>query len=177
MKSVLSLLVALLLLGASRPISLPLYQQIDHGLTLAQIQQHPELYVGRLVLVGGKIHAVRFREDTGHDLRIMPYLLHGMDRPVVPEPNGRAFHARLETAAIHELLTPGRLVTLAGEVLGVIEPASPEGPEVLLAVREIHPWLTREELRSRQRPYYPYWRDPWCPYPGSLGYPYPYPCW
>lgn len=179
-QSILVLTLGAVLSGA-KPISLETYQQIDHGLSLTQVQANPQLYRGLLLLVGGSVQTTIELDGQDWWQLITPYILDANDRPVLEDSAAQAFWVRVSASADDALLDENRLVTLAGQVLGAGVPAPGLQSGLLLEAREIHAWLSRSEMRRQQPPPPPYWydpwHDPWCRYPYGFPHRAPYWCW
>lgn len=176
--------ILILMLGAAlsgaKPISKQTYQQIDHGLTLSQVESNPELYRGFLLLVGGSVQMSIQHDGQGWWLLIKPYVLDASDRPVLEDSAAQAFWVRVSAPVDDALLDENRLVTLAGQVLGAGVPAPGLKSGLLLEALESHAWLSRSEMRRRQQPppyWYDPWHDPWCRYPYGFHHRSPYWCW
>ena len=115
------LILSLIALGcSSSPVRIPetLESKIDQNLTFTEMLAAPELYTGRLMLLGGEIlKAKRLKEGTQVELLQLP-----LNKDQVPTTDLTQSQGRV--LVLHQefldpvTLTPGMLVTFVGEVSG-----------------------------------------------------------
>jgi outer membrane lipoprotein len=107
---------------AYSPVGIPetLESHIDKNLTFTEVLASPELYTGRLLLLGGEIlKAKRLKEGTQVELLQLPL---NQDQ----EPTTDFTQSQGRVLVLHQqfldpaTLTPGMLVTFVGEVSGAI---------------------------------------------------------
>ena len=105
------------LLGCQARISKEIRVQVDNTVTFEQVFSHPEQYKGRFVLWGGEILKIRNAQE-GTLLEVLERPLGRNDRPYGREmPRGRfmILHEGFLDPAIY---SPGREITVVGEVIG-----------------------------------------------------------
>ncbi len=161
MKDISCIAFALFLLvsGCAPVISKELRTQVAREITFREVIQDPDVYKGKLVLLGGVIiGAKNLEEGTLIEVLQKPADRRGRPRDV-DQSDGR-FMALYEGFLDAAIYSEGREVTVAGEVkgkrvlpLGEIQYAYP-----LIAIKEIYLWPPK----TKERFYlYPYWYYPW----------------
>jgi outer membrane lipoprotein len=163
-------LAALLGAGCSHALSPAVRQQIDTTLSLTQLRTSPEAYKDRIVMLGGEILSTSNLPE-GTLLEVLQKPLDATDRPLATDRTEGRFMALCEEYLDPAIYSKGRLVTLAGRVLGTRTNTVGEIPYVypLLACLEVYLWPLRPDTRT----VYPY--DYWWPwYPAYWWRPYPF---
>ncbi len=137
------------------------FNSVDRNITLREVVNNPENYVGKLVLWGGKILKVtNKKEGTLIEVLQLPLDRNGRPRDI-DKSAGRflVLQAGYLDAAIYR---KGRLITVVGEVQGVkskpLDEIQYDYP--FLIARKLHLWKTpSEELMTyRSWPLNLYWR-------------------
>jgi outer membrane lipoprotein len=155
--------VALVQTGCIAVISAQVRQEADRTITLEQLRARPEAYMGRLVIMGGEI--VRTTNVPGSTLlEVLQKPLDSTDRPLETDRSEGRFMVRCDRYLDPVTYTAGRVVTVAGRVLGTSAAKIGEIDYVypLLACVEIYLWPETVYVT----PLYPdvwYWweGDPW----------------
>jgi len=163
-------LAALLGAGCSHALSPAVRQQIDTTLSLTQLRTSPEAYKDRIVMLGGEILSTNNLTE-GTLLEVLQKPLDATDRPLATDRTEGRFMALCEGYLDPAIYSKGRLVTLAGRVLGTRTNTVGEITYVypLLACLEVHLWPLVPDTRTL----YPY--DYWWPwYPAYWWRPYPF---
>lgn len=170
----LSIMVVFLLTAAacSRQELIPerLESQVNRDLRFAEVKESPDLYRGKLILVGGKVlSATRLKEGTRIEVLQRP-----LSTDLVPEEaeesHGRFVAMDVDNNVIDPAeLEDSKLITMVGEVVGMdtvkIDQVTQGVPK--LRIKHVTVWD-----RDRLRPYYGY-RSPYAwGYGGYYGYPY-----
>lgn len=113
----------------------------DPAITYGHLKQNPDSYIGKNVILGGKIAAVRNAKDGG-TLEVVQMEL---DRSYYPEDamfSGGRFLVTSPDLLDRMIYEPGRFVTVLGEVKGkqvrMLDEVEYSYPVV--AIREIHVW-------------------------------------
>jgi outer membrane lipoprotein len=146
-------------------------QAAEPGLRFDRLQQNPQAYQGKTVILGGVIVALEHGND-GTLLEVYQTRMDWMGEPVDLDVSAGRFLGLYEGFLDEEIYSKGRKVTIAGEVQGerVRDLGQLSYRYPFLTVREIHLW--KKESDSRYLYPYPY------PYPyGGYGHPFrtPYP--
>jgi outer membrane lipoprotein len=156
------------LLGCAGVISPQIRDEAVELESFSQLREEPESYRGRTVILGGKILQVR-NEPGGSVLLIRDEPLGFGQRPESGRGEYGRFLARFDNFLEPLVFAPGREVTVAGVVNGVVtEPVGAVKDHlVLLEGREIHLWQQTAQVS------YPEWHlyEPWYLYESS------YPAW
>jgi outer membrane lipoprotein len=116
-------------------------QQADRTLAFGQLYAMPEAYIGRTVILGGYI--VRIWNVPGETfLDVLERPLDPEDRPILIEQSEGRFLIRYDQYLDPLTYTAGRMVTVAGRVLGTYTDTVGERDTVypLLAGIEIYLW-------------------------------------
>ena len=154
--------------GCAYPISKELRHQANKDLTFSQVIQHPEAYTGKIVMWGGLIMETSNPPDGG-EIIVLQTPLDSGEYPNTKSTYGQ-FIAKVATFLDPVIYKKGRMVTLAGEIVGKRE-------KTLEVMRYTYPVVGIKELFlwSKQRvwwqpPSYYGWRwDFYAPLP-SLYY-------
>ncbi len=165
----------MLLGGCARVISDQSRSLVDPTIQFAGLRQNPDAYIGKIVLLGGRIASARNTKE-GSVLEIVQFDLDGD----VPQ-DSFISHGRFLATSVDFLDTliykADRRVTLVGEVKGkkTLPLDEVEYTYPVVAIREIHVWAPAEGDKyhlyppSRYNPYYygygsePYWERPSLP--------------
>lgn len=169
--------LSLFLAGCAHVMSEQSLKLVDRQITFAELRKAPESYVGKYVLLGGTIAALK-NSKGGAELEVLQAPLDSSGVPVETHYSGGRF-----IVATAQFLDPlvyksGRRVTVVGEVKGKKSRAIDEVEYTypVVAEVEIRLWEKYESDRYNYYPppYYhdPFW-DPWWPYRRPY-YNYPY---
>jgi len=154
-------LLFLLCAGCAPVISEQSMQLVDRTLSFDTIKKNPDQYIGRYVLVGGKIASVSNSKQAGQ-LEIVQFRLDSDNMPVESHQSGGRFLAMHNGFLDPLIYKPGRLVTIVGEVKG--QRTMPldriEYDYPVIAIREVHLW-SPEYVRPYPYPYDPYYPEYW----------------
>jgi outer membrane lipoprotein len=127
--------------GCIAVMSAQVRQQADQTLAFGQLYAMPEAYIGRTVILGGYIIRVwNVPEVTFLDVLQRP--LDAEDRPILAQQSEGRFIVRCDQHLDPLIYTGGRMVTVAGRVLGTDTDTVGERDTVypLLACLEIYLW-------------------------------------
>lgn len=140
-------LLALALLcctACTLPISQPSLDLVDHEIPFAALRQDPDRYLGRYLLLGGTIVAVR-NTGAGSELEVVQFATDRSGRIIATDNSGGRFLVEVETFS-EPAIYQGRLVSLVGKVtgrkrapLGEIDYLYP-----VLTAHELHLWRPEE---------------------------------
>ena len=145
------LLATLILLGAAActpPISRQSLGLGDPALTFEELRQHPDRHLGRYLLLGGAIAAVRIDSGGGSELEVVQLPTDRRGRITVTNRSAGRFIAVDGAFRDPAIYRPGRLLTLVGKVSG-------RKTGRLGEVDYLYPVLTVEELRLWDPEEYP----------------------
>ncbi len=167
MKDISCIAFALFLLvsGCAPVISKELRTQVAREITFREVIQDPDVYKGKLVLLGGVIiGAKNLKEGTLIEVLQKPADRQGRPRDV-DQSEGR-FMALYEGYLDAAIYSEGREVTVAGEVKGkrVLPLGEIEYVYPLISIKELYLWPPKIK-KERFYPY-PYWHYPWWYHPG-----------
>jgi outer membrane lipoprotein len=109
--------VMLLLVGCTHVISKEVLKDVDKNVTFAQLAKDPDAYKGKTVLFGGAI--IETINVAGKSqIIVLQQPLDGRDRPVAGDVSEGRFIVRTQGFLDPAIYSPGRLVTVAGQVVG-----------------------------------------------------------
>ncbi len=143
--------------GCTHAISESGRKLADPDVTYGKLGQNPDSYIGKNVILGGKIAAVRNAQD-GATLEVVQMDLDCSFYPKDVMVSGGRFLATSPGILDRMIYVPGRLVTVLGEIkgkkTGMLDEVEYTYPVV--AIREIHVWRDSgmDELYSAPSPYY-----------------------
>jgi outer membrane lipoprotein len=148
--------------GCIAVISDQVRQQADRTLAFGQLYAMPDAYIGRTVILGGYI--VRIWNVPGETfLDVLQRPLDAEDRPILTQQSAGRFLVRCDQYLNPLIYTAGRMVTVAGRVLGPYTDTVGERDTVypLLACVEIYLWPPSTPIEVY--PAVPWWWewDPW----------------
>lgn len=140
-------LLIIVLLGCTActlPISKSSLDLVDRDISFAALRQDPDRYVGRYLLLGGMIAAVRNTGD-GSELEVVQFATDRNGRITATDNSGGRFLVQLATFS-EPAVYQGRLVTLVGKVKGQVQARFDEIDYLypLLTAQELHLWKPEE---------------------------------
>lgn len=165
-------------LGCSHTISQPVRQQAVPPIPFTQLRANSDAYLGRTVILGGEILSTQNMQQQTF-VEVLQKPLDSSETPLLTDQTGGRFMARCDGYLDPAVYTNGRLITIAGRVIGTHKGKVGEVSYVypLITCLEMHlfPYPTRTAgYRYYPAPWYRYpW--PWYWYGGSFFYPYHYP--
>lgn len=166
------LLLGLFLVGWGGPLSKDAIRSVDWDVDYAEALNNPQRYLGKTLLLGGKIVGHQAESD-GTLLDILCYRLDKSDRPDEVDAACGSFIVRSTVPLDPQRFRNGRLVTLTGTLTGSQTDA--KGTRRLqFRAGELYLWPTYEQGWPPYR--YDPFCDPWYPY-GRYPYGYPDRCW
>jgi outer membrane lipoprotein len=145
-------MVAALTGCASSPVSKALKEQAK-PVTLAQAAANPSAYTGTVVIWGGQIIQT-LNDSNGGAIYVLALPLDHCDSPQSPAVSNGRFIARSQEFIDPEVFRKGRLITVAGEILGAETKPLQKVQYIypVMAARELHLWVTPPPYY-----YYPGW--------------------
>lgn len=150
------MLLLLSVTGCTHAISESGRKLADPGITYGKLRLNPDSYIGKHVILGGKIAAVRNAQD-GATLEVVQM---DLDCSLYPQDimvTGGRFLATSPGILDRMIYAPGRLVTILGEIkgekTGMMDEVEYSYPVV--AIREIHVWRGSglDQVYSAPSPY------------------------
>jgi len=118
MRGIIILLLAISLLGGcAHVISKESLALVDPAIPFTMLKEQPGKYMGKFVLLGGVIAAVRNNNDGG-ELEIVQYQLDSRGRPVNATMSAGRFLARSDKFLDPMVFLPGLCVSLVGRIDG-----------------------------------------------------------
>jgi len=174
--SILRLILLLSLLslsGCAHVISKDLRMKSDPSLTLSQVRQHPEAFIGKIVVWGGEVIETLNQKDGTTQIEVFQRSLGWRGEPKETVASEGRFLVSIDQYLDPYLFHKGRKITVAGEILG----------EKTKAIGEMdyrYPLISSKQIYLWPEYYYypyPYSYDPWWPYPywrWRLGFGYYY---
>lgn len=126
------------------PISQPSLDLVDRELTFAALRQDPERYLGRYLLLGGAIVAVR-NTSAGSELEVVQFATDRSGRITATDNSGGRFLVQVATFS-EPAVYRGRLVSLVGKVAGQRWAHLDEIDYLypVLTAQELHLWRPEE---------------------------------
>ncbi len=154
-------------------ISQGMMAQADRDVTFSQLKADTDRYKGQTVILGGHIIEVRNKARETVILVLETPLGSGQE-PRPPDRSQGRFMLFCEGFLDPEVYAQGRMLTVAGRVLGQTREAIGDEPYVYptLEAREIHLWERYEDRYRYPPPYRPLYYDPWAYRYRRYGYPY-----
>jgi outer membrane lipoprotein len=152
--------------GCAHVISSQERSKARKDLSFSTILANPEAYQGETVVWGGKVIDT-VNEESLALIKVLQIPLDYFGMPEDEEMSQGRFIAEVQRYVDPEIYRKGRMITLAGEILGKkVEPLGEmEYTYPLVRVKEIHLW------KQYSSPYGPYPPPYWYYW---FGYPYPY---
>ena len=168
-----NLLLLAALTFSCAPLSQEVMRQVDQNLTYTVVQKNPEAYRGKNVLWGGVIIETITR--PGETLiKVRETELDYEKRPTNMDHSAGRFLVQSPGFLDPAIYAEGREITVAGELAGtkVLPLGETRYRYPLVLAKEIHLWEKRQEIRSYDPYYWPYWGYPyrWYRHP-FWGYP------
>ncbi len=149
----LSLLI--LLAGCAHIISDKTLAQADRNVTFNELRENPGAFVGKTVLLGGRLTDVT-RSSEGTQLEVVEYKLDNIQMPLDSFCSGLRFLAFTPESLNTAVYKPGKFVTMAGEFAGK-KKVSIKGVEcncLVVNIKELH----AVDIWTQAQLNYPYWR-------------------
>ena len=140
-------LLIIALLGCTActlPISKSSLDLVDRDISIAALRQDPDRYVGRHLLLGGIIAAVR-NTGAGSELEVVQFATDRNGRITATDNSGGRFLVQVATFS-EPAVYQGRLVTLVGKVKGQVQARLDEIDYLypVLTAQELHLWKPEE---------------------------------
>lgn len=139
--------------GCAHVISEEGRKQVDWHLAFTDLKMNPEAFIGKNVLVGGKIAQVKNTNDGGQ-LEILQLTLDNTGFPIEVSKSAGRFVATSPDFFDPLVYKAGRLVTMTGEVKGK-KPTTVDGAEYFvpaIGVKEIFTWKIDEDGKGLNSP-------------------------
>jgi outer membrane lipoprotein len=116
-RSILIFTLLLLVTGCAHVVSDEMRSQVDEGIPIALIFEHPEDYIGKIVILGGDIASSRNTQE-GTYIEVVEKELDSRGRPMYSDRTHGRFIILHEGFLDTAIFATGRYVTVAGEVIG-----------------------------------------------------------
>jgi outer membrane lipoprotein len=145
-----------------------LAEHIEHSLTFPQIQESPDRYKGKLIILGGQVLvAKRLKDATQLTILQLPLIDEQEPTTELTQSQGR-FIAEQQEFLDPATVPPETRITLVGELSGSVSQSLDETVYTYptFIIKHFKVWPAYHSDYERYGPYYPY------PY-----YPYAYPYW
>ena len=145
--------------GCAPVISKQLRQEAKPPILFAELQQAPDTYKGRVVVLGGYILETA-NDPNGSLLTILQAPLDSRNRPRSPDLTKGRFLVLTKKFLDPEVYSKDRAITVGGKVEGSRQEPLGSRSYVypVIEAKEIYLW---PEKYKYVRPYYPYFNDPW----------------
>lgn len=126
------------------PLSRPSLDLVDHEISFAALRQDPERYIGRYLLLGGAVVAVR-NNSAGSELEVVQLATDRSGRITATDSSAGRFLVQIDTFS-EPAIYQGRLITLVGKVAGKKQARLGELDYhyPVLTVHELHLWNPQE---------------------------------
>jgi outer membrane lipoprotein len=146
MNKICLLLLLMVLSGCAHVISEETRKQIDPNIAFSDVKKNPDPFIGKKVLVGGKVVAVRNASGSGQ-MEVVQFDLDEVGFPMEVSRSAGRFIATSPDFIDPAIYRTGGLITLAGEVkgkkVGTIDGAEYTFP--LIGIKEIFAWKIDNE--------------------------------
>jgi outer membrane lipoprotein len=132
-------LTLLLLSGCTHLISEKSRMQADHSVTFRSLQENPDAFKGKFILLGGLITGIK-QVPEGYQLEVIEYRLDSEEMPDTSARSDGRFLVIIPPDVGPATFRPGMLISVAGEVAGkTVKPLEhTEYTYPVLVVKEIH---------------------------------------
>ncbi len=147
MRLFLIVLCALLsITGCTTAVSKESLELIDPGLSFEALHQDPDRYVGRYLLLGGAISEVRLSASGGSELEMVQLPINNRGKITATDHSAGRFIAQDDSFRDPAIFSPGRLVTLVGQVTGskVLRLGEKDYHYPVLSVTELRLWTPND---------------------------------
>ena len=166
-------IAAILFSGCAHVISEDVLKEVNTDINFAELRKNPLAYQGEMVLLGGVIVKVMYKQDRTL-LEIYQTEMDREERPVSLDVSGGRFLAQYNEFLDREIYRKGREVTVAGKVKGakIMKLGEIDYHYPYILIKEIHLWKEKKPEIYEPYPWYPMgpW-DMWGPW-GPWYYPY-----
>jgi len=141
-------------------------REIWEGATLTKrfdlMRQTPGEFVGKTVVLGGEIIETR-NHPGGTVLVILQRPLDARQRPKTGDMSGGRFKTKFADFLDPVLFSPGRMITIAGDVEGVDDELVGDAPYSYMVLKGLkaHLWQESSSLFKRREEWKPWWYDPY----------------
>lgn len=157
------------LTGCAHVISSEMRAKVRSDLTFSAVLANPDAYEGETIIWGGQV--IDTRNEEGFTLlKVLQIPIDYTEMPEDEEMSQGRFMARVQGYADPEVYRKGRMLTLAGKIIGrKIEPlGAMEYVYPLVDAKEIYLW------KPYPLPYGPYSGPSWYWFGSPYFYPWPY---
>jgi outer membrane lipoprotein len=113
----LTMVLSLFVVSCAHVISKEVLKEVDKNVTFAQLAKDPDAYKGKTVLFGGAIIETINVADKSR-IMVLQQPLDRRDRPVAGDVSEGRFIVTTQGFLDPAIYSPGRLVTVAGQVVG-----------------------------------------------------------
>jgi outer membrane lipoprotein len=163
-------IAAILFSGCAHVISEDVLKEVNTDINFAELRKNPLAYQGEMVLLGGVIVKVMYKQDRTL-LEIYQTEIDREERPVSLDVSGGRFLAKYNGFLDREIYRKGREVTVAGKVNGVkiVKLGEIDYHYPYILIKEIHLWKKEKAEIYEPYPWYP--MGPWGMW-GPWYYPY-----
>jgi outer membrane lipoprotein len=110
-------ILAIMIEACAAGISTQARSQVSYFGTFSELQQQPENYVGRTVILGGKVIETRVT-DGATELAVLQLALDGSDRPKDNDQSQGRYLVLSQQFLDPAIYTQGTLITVVGKVQG-----------------------------------------------------------
>lgn len=132
------------LAGCASVVPKALEEQVDRQVQLADLQRDPARYQGRMVVLGGRIAALRPSDDEGTEIEVTGFpLRQGREHPRLSDPAGGQFLVAHQGPLDPEAYRSGRPITVVGLVQGVRQFLGQDVPVPVIEPKHMHLWSDR----------------------------------
>lgn len=111
------LIVAGFVAGCSHVLPPEALGLIEPGLDLVQVRENPSAYVGKTLLLGGKIVKTE-AEQSGTVFEVLSYSVNRWGEPQEPDETAGRFLAKAQGFYDPDIYQPGRFLTMTATVVG-----------------------------------------------------------
>lgn len=147
------LVLALTLPGCAHVISEETRKQVDKNIDFSDVKMSADAFIGKKILVGGKIAGVRNYNEGGR-MEVVQFTLDNTGFPIEVSRSAGRFIATSPDFIDPIIYKAGRLVTLAGEVKGK-KTGTVDGAEYtfpVIGIKEIFAWKQNEDEKGFTSP-------------------------
>ena len=152
-KFALSVFISFSLFGCAHVISEEARKQVDTNITFGEVKLNPDAFIGRKIMVGGKIAGVR-NSNEGGLMEVVQFTLDDSGFPIEVSKSAGRFIATSPDFLDPLIYKIDRLITMTGEIKGKRTGAIDSMTYVypMISIQEIFAWKFDENERGVDYP-------------------------
>ncbi|WP_243373525.1 Slp family lipoprotein [Geotalea sp. SG265] len=149
------LIMVVILAGCTHVISEGARKRVDSTISFSDVKKRADSFIGKQILVGGKIAVVRNTKGTGQ-MEVVQFSIDTSGYPIETSQSGGRFIATSADFLDPIIYKTGRLITMTGEVKGQ-KSGTIDGAEYtfpVIGIKEIFTWKMNDDEKSPSSAFY-----------------------